>query len=102
MLARRITAWLAQAPLILHDADEHFYRRFLRSLARQVRYLRHTAIEARDGVPRLQALIALTYAALCMAGQVRHMKQRDQESGRPSSTARSCPTAATSAAIPAR
>ena len=42
--------------MILHDADDQFYRRFLRSLVRQVRYLRHTAIEARDGVPRMQAL----------------------------------------------
>ena len=74
IMARRVTAWLSQAPLILHDADDQFYRRFLRSLVRQVRYLRHTAIEARDGVPRMQALIALTYAALCMAGQARHMR----------------------------
>jgi uncharacterized heparinase superfamily protein len=74
ILARRITSWLSQAPLILHDADDQFYRRFLRSLIRQVRYLRHTAIEARDGVPRLQALVALTYAALCMAGQARHLR----------------------------
>ncbi|MEA3026412.1 MAG: hypothetical protein QOF91_1697, partial [Alphaproteobacteria bacterium] len=75
IMARRITSWLSQAPLILHDADDQFYRRFLRSLVRQVRYLRHTAIEARDGVPRLQALVALTYAALCMAGQARHMRR---------------------------
>ncbi len=73
-LARRIVAWLSHAPLILHDADEQIYRRFLRSLVRQVRYLRHTAIEARDGVPRMQALVALAYAALCMAGQTRHMR----------------------------
>ena len=74
ILARRITSWLSQAPLILHDADDAFYRRFLRSLVRQVRYLRHTAIEAREGVPRMQALVALTYAALCMSGQARHMR----------------------------
>src|ERR1700712_1111164 len=74
IMARRIIAWLSQAPLILHDADDRFYRRFLRSLVRQVRYLRHTAIEARDGVPRMHALIALTYATLCMAGQARHMR----------------------------
>jgi uncharacterized heparinase superfamily protein len=73
-MARRIVAWLSHAPLILHDADEQIYRRFLRSLVRQVRYLRHTAIEARDGVPRMQALVALAYAALCMAGQTRHMR----------------------------
>ena len=74
ILARRIISWLSQAPLMLHDADEQFYRRFLRSLQRQVRYLRHTAREARDGVPRMQALVALTYAALCMAGQARHLR----------------------------
>src|SRR5262249_24609529 len=44
------------------------------SLVRQVRYLRHTAIEAREGVPRMQALVALSYAALCMSGQARHMR----------------------------
>jgi uncharacterized heparinase superfamily protein len=74
VLARRIIAWFSHAPLILHDADDRFYRRFLRSLARQVRYLRHTAMEAPDGVARLQALIALTYATLCMAGQTRHLR----------------------------
>ena len=35
--------------------------------------------EARDGVPRLQALIALTYAALCMAGQARHMRSATKQ-----------------------
>ena len=38
----------------------------------------HGCVDARDGVPRLQAAIALTYAALCMAGQARHIKARDQ------------------------
>ena len=28
-------------------------------------------MRARDGVPRMQALVALTYAALCMPGQAR-------------------------------
>jgi len=74
ILARRVTSWLSQAPLILHDADDAFYRRFLRSLVRQVRYLHHTAAETRDGVPRMQALVALSYAALCMSGQSRHMR----------------------------
>ncbi|MEW6454294.1 MAG: heparinase, partial [Pseudomonadota bacterium] len=73
ILARRIINWLSQAPLILHDADDQFYRRFLRSLTRQVRYLRHTALEAPDGAPRMQTLVALSYAALCMAGQQRHL-----------------------------
>jgi uncharacterized heparinase superfamily protein len=69
VVARRVISWLSQAPLVLDDSDIKFYRRFLRSLTRQVRHLRHTFSEARDGVPRLQAAIALTYASLCMAGQ---------------------------------
>src|SRR5262245_26673856 len=67
IVARRLMSWLSQATLILDDADLQFYRRLLRSLTRQVRYLRTTANDTRDGVPRLQARIALTYAALCMA-----------------------------------
>ena len=71
VVARRVISWLSQAPLVLDDADAQFYRRFLRSLARQVRHLRHTVSQARDGVPRLRPAIALCYAALCMARQQR-------------------------------
>jgi uncharacterized heparinase superfamily protein len=74
VLSRRIISWLSQAPLVLQDADVRFYRRFLRSLVRQVRYLRHTAGHAGRGVARMQATIALTYAALCIAGQARYIK----------------------------
>jgi uncharacterized heparinase superfamily protein len=72
--ARRIISWISQAPLVLDDSDVRFYRRFLRSLTRQVRQLRHTAADARDGVPRLLSMIALMYASLCMANQARHIK----------------------------
>ena len=74
VLSRRIISWLSQAPLVLQDADVRFYRRFVRSLVRQVRYLRHTAGDARRGVARMQAVVALAYAALCIAGQSRHIK----------------------------
>ena len=74
VLARRIVSWLSQSTLVLQDADVRFYRRYLRSLLRQVRCLRHTAGDARRGVARLQAVIALSYAALCIAGQARHIK----------------------------
>jgi uncharacterized heparinase superfamily protein len=75
ILSRRVIAWLTHAPLILDDVDVGFYRRFLRTLTRQIRYLRSTAGDARDGVPRLQARIALTYAALCMADQGHHLRK---------------------------
>ena len=69
ILSRRVICWLSQAPFVLQDADARFYRRFIRSLSRQVRYLRRTLKESRDGLPRLQAIIALNYAALCIQGQ---------------------------------
>ena len=74
VVARRIIAWISQAPLMLDDSNPAFYRRFMRSLARQIRHLSYTLREARDGVPRLQAVMALTYAALCVAGQQRYMR----------------------------
>jgi len=74
IVARRIMSWLCQAPLVLQEADMKFYRRFLRNLTRQVRYLRRTVNCTRDGLPRLQAVIALTYGSLCMAGQGRALK----------------------------
>ena len=74
ILSRRIVSWLSQAPFILQDADARFYRRFLRSLTRQVHCLRRTLKQSRDGLPRLQAVIALNYATLCLQGQSGHLR----------------------------
>jgi uncharacterized heparinase superfamily protein len=71
IVARRLIALLTHAPFVLADADARFYRRFLRSLVRHVRYLRRTLASVEDGLPRLQAVMALNYAALCMAGQIK-------------------------------
>ncbi len=68
ILARRIICWLSHASFVLNDADERFYRRFIRSLSRQVRYLRRNINESQDGLPRLQAVMALNSAALCIQG----------------------------------
>ncbi|WP_162244750.1 heparinase II/III family protein [Aureimonas sp. Leaf454] len=72
--SRRIVAWLSHAGTILGEADYPFYRRFMRSLARQLRYLRSVASEAPDGPPRLRARIALAYGSLCMPTPIKHMK----------------------------
>lgn len=74
IVARRIQSWLSQATLILDDADVRFYRRLVRNLTRQVRFLRATVNDTKDGLPRLQARIALTYASLCMARQLGHLR----------------------------
>src|SRR5256885_8937019 len=70
VMARRILSWLTQATLVLDGSDVRFYRRFIRSLTRQVRQLRHAVADARDGVPRLQAGDALTHAPLWLPGPV--------------------------------
>ena len=79
VVTRRLISWLSQATLILDDSDVRFYRRFLKSLARQVRYLRSTAGDTRDGVPRLQARIALAYTALCISGQIRYLNKATRQ-----------------------
>src|SRR5580765_847989 len=74
VLARRVISLLSQAPLVLGDTDSKFYRKYLRGLTREIRYLRYTMLDVVDGVPRLQVLIALCYASLCLANQARHIR----------------------------
>src|SRR6201994_1920259 len=74
VLSRRVISLLSQAPLVLAESDGKFYRRYLRGLTRELRYLRYALIDIPDGVPRLQVLIALCYAALCLANQSKHIR----------------------------
>ncbi|MHA1525202.1 MAG: heparinase II/III domain-containing protein, partial [Alphaproteobacteria bacterium] len=71
ILARRIISWLAHSPLYLENAEPQFYRVVMRSLGRQLRYLARNARSANDGLPRLTAYIALSYATLCISDQER-------------------------------
>ena len=51
----------------------------LRGLTRDIRQLRFALVDIADGVPRLQVLIALCYATLCLAnqaGQVRNAARK--------------------------
>ncbi|MEO8667104.1 MAG: heparinase II/III family protein [Bauldia sp.] len=75
VVARRVISWLSHSPLILEGCDLNFYRRFMRSLTRQVRYLRRTAFDGAPGLPRLRIMIALADAALSMSDQPRFLKQ---------------------------
>jgi uncharacterized heparinase superfamily protein len=74
VLARRVISLLSQAPLVLGDADSKFYRRYLRGLTREIRTLRYTTLDIPDGAARLQVVIALCYASLCLANQARHVR----------------------------
>ncbi len=75
VVARRLISWIAQTPLILDGADHAFYRRFMRSVTRQIRYLRRTAYDGTPGLPRLRVMIALAVAALSISDQPRFLKQ---------------------------
>src|SRR3989454_516380 len=74
VLARRVISLLSQAPLVLGDTDGKFYRKYLRGLTREIRYLRYAMLDIADGVSRLQVLIALCYASLCLANQARNIR----------------------------
>src|ERR1700756_3786959 len=79
VLSRRVISLLSQAPLVLSDTDSKFYRRYLRGLAREIRYLRFSMLDISDGVPRLQVLIALCYASLCLANQARQIRSASRK-----------------------
>ncbi|MDB5629047.1 MAG: heparinase [Tardiphaga sp.] len=74
VMARRAISLLSQAPMVLGDSDSRFYRRYLRAIAREIRSLRYAVNDTADGVPRLQVLIALCYASLCLANQARNIR----------------------------
>jgi len=75
VVTRRILSWLAHSPFILQDGDHEFYRGFVKSLARQVRFLRQTINETEDGVERLHGALAIASACISMAGQGRFARQ---------------------------
>ena len=74
VIARRVISLLSQAPLVLGDTDGKFYRRYLRTLAREIRALRYSLPSAPDGLPKMQVLIALCYASLCLANQANNIR----------------------------
>lgn len=66
--SRRIIAWLQHSNLVLAGADMAVCRRFLRSLAFQVRYLKTIAAAVEDDEERLRARMALAFASLALPG----------------------------------
>ena len=79
VLARSVISLLSQAPLVLGDTDGKFYRRYLRGLTREIGHLRYAMIDIGDGVPKLQVLIALCYASLCLANQAKHIRSASRK-----------------------
>ena len=68
VVARRLLSWLAQSPIILAPPDGAFYRRFTRSIGRQVVFLQNRLAGGLKGEARLIAALALAEAGLCAEG----------------------------------
>lgn len=66
LMTKRVIAWLCHSPLLLQECDLTFYRRFMRSLSKQVHQLRLAHKKTAPGMPRLYSAMALGYAAVCM------------------------------------
>ncbi|OCW57445.1 heparinase II/III family protein [Hoeflea olei] len=70
VLASRLIAWFSHSPIVLRGADHGFYRRFLKSISLQSRYLRHVAPALPADAIRFRARIALAMASLCLPASV--------------------------------
>jgi len=66
VVAERVIAWLSHSTVVLHETEAGFYRRFMKSLAYQVRYLRKITGYTPEGEARLRQRIALSMASIAM------------------------------------
>ncbi|MBD8666005.1 heparinase II/III family protein [Rhizobium sp. CFBP 8752] len=66
VVAERVVAWLSHSTVLLQGAEAGFYRRFMKSLAFQVRYLRKIAGCIPADETRLRIRIALAMASVSM------------------------------------
>jgi uncharacterized heparinase superfamily protein len=73
VVGRRIVAWLSHASLIVDGAERRAHRALMLSLEDQTTYLSASWRNAPHGHARLQALIGLAQAALCIAGHERRL-----------------------------
>ena len=69
--SRRALSFLAQSPLILHDADHDLYRDFVRSLLRHASVLRAAINSSEPGLLRMHAAIAVALIGLSLSQQDR-------------------------------
>jgi len=73
--SRRLISWLSHANLLLEDADCETYSAITHSVRRQFGYLSSARRDAQMGYPRLLTSIALSFAALSIAGYDRYARE---------------------------
>ncbi|MDE1160223.1 MAG: heparinase II/III family protein [Neorhizobium sp.] len=76
--AERVIAWLSHSTIILQGAEAGFYRRFMKSLAYQVRYLRKIVGCTAVGEGRLKLCIALAMASISMPTRTGYIRREGQ------------------------
>jgi uncharacterized heparinase superfamily protein len=76
--AQRLIAWLSHSPVLLQNADRGFYRRFMKSLAFHVRFLRRMAPFAAGGEVLFRLRIALATASIAMPARNSVMRRAAQ------------------------
>ena len=67
--AKRLMSWLSHSVIIVDQADINLYKKFLHSIGVHIQYLEDNLPDTPDGLPRLQVMLALAYAALCVRMQ---------------------------------
>jgi uncharacterized heparinase superfamily protein len=65
VVARRTLSWLAQSPILLEDADQDFYDRFMEALGGNARRLLRALAAPRAGSERLICAVALASYGVC-------------------------------------
>jgi len=78
VVAERVIAWLSHSTIVLQGAEAGFYRRFMRSLTYQVRYLRRILRGLPMDETRLRIRIALAMASVSMPTRHAFIKHEGQ------------------------
>ncbi len=68
LTGRRLIRWISHAPFVLKGRERAESHKFFKSLGRQVAYLAHAWPDAAQGLPRIEALTGLIYAAISLEG----------------------------------
>ncbi len=77
VVATRVIAWLSHSTIILHGTEAGFYRRFMKSLAYQISYLRKIAECCPNAESRLRVRTALAMAMLSLPARAARIKREN-------------------------
>ena len=82
LTGQRLIHWISHGITIMQGQDKAATNVFLKSVARQARFLSRTWKQVPRGLPRLRALVGLLYASLALEGRSRDLKPTLRRLGR--------------------